>query len=94
MAAPAVLQGAATGKRPNIMIILGDDLGCWDMWNVTAASPKSTFTEVGRYLRKLPKSYVKMVAGTPGTRHFLFASMQWSQPVGWGNSIGLPAISL
>jgi arylsulfatase A-like enzyme len=29
----------------------------WDMWNFTAASPKSTFTEDGRYLRRLPKDY-------------------------------------
>jgi arylsulfatase A-like enzyme len=29
----------------------------WDMWNFTAASPKSTFTEDGRYLRKLPRDY-------------------------------------
>ncbi len=29
----------------------------WDMWNFTAANPKSTFTEDGRYLRKLPKHY-------------------------------------
>jgi len=29
----------------------------WDMWNFTAASPKSTFTEDGKYLAKLPKDY-------------------------------------
>jgi arylsulfatase len=29
----------------------------WDMWNVTAATPKSTFTEDGRYLKSLPKDY-------------------------------------
>jgi arylsulfatase len=29
----------------------------WDMWNFTAANPKSTFTEDGRYLKKLPKNY-------------------------------------
>ena len=29
----------------------------WDMWNFTAASPSSTFTEDGRYLKKLPKDY-------------------------------------
>ena len=29
----------------------------WDMWNVTAATPKSTFTEDGRYLKKLPRNY-------------------------------------
>jgi arylsulfatase A-like enzyme len=29
----------------------------WDMWSFTAISPKSTFTEDGRYLTKLPKHY-------------------------------------
>jgi arylsulfatase len=29
----------------------------WDMSNFTADTPKSTFTEDGRYLRKLPKDY-------------------------------------
>ena len=29
----------------------------WDMLNFTAATPKSTFTEDGRYLKKLPKNY-------------------------------------
>jgi arylsulfatase len=29
----------------------------WDMWSFTAANPKSTFTEDGRYLTKLPKDY-------------------------------------
>jgi len=29
----------------------------WDMSNFTAASPRSTFTEDGRYLKKLPKDY-------------------------------------
>jgi len=29
----------------------------WDMTNFTANSPKSVFTEDGRYLKKLPKSY-------------------------------------
>jgi arylsulfatase len=29
----------------------------WDMWSFTAANPKSTFTEDGRYLKKLPKDY-------------------------------------
>ncbi|MCE5232531.1 MAG: arylsulfatase [Mizugakiibacter sp.] len=29
----------------------------WDMWNFTAISPKSTFTEDGRYLIRLPKDY-------------------------------------
>jgi len=29
----------------------------WDMWNFTAATPKSTFTEDGRYLKSLPKNY-------------------------------------
>jgi arylsulfatase len=29
----------------------------WDMSSFTAANPKSTFTEDGRYLKKLPKDY-------------------------------------
>jgi arylsulfatase len=29
----------------------------WDMTNITAASPKSVFTEDGKYLTKLPKDY-------------------------------------
>ena len=29
----------------------------WDMMNFTAATPVSTFTEDGRYLKKLPKNY-------------------------------------
>jgi arylsulfatase len=29
----------------------------WDMSNFTAATPKSTFTEDGRYLNKMPKNY-------------------------------------
>ena len=29
----------------------------WDMANFTAATPKSTFTEDGRYLKRLPKDY-------------------------------------
>jgi arylsulfatase len=29
----------------------------WDMANFTAATPKSTFTEDGRYLKKLPRHY-------------------------------------
>jgi arylsulfatase len=29
----------------------------WDMWNFTAINPVSTFTEDGRYLKKLPKNY-------------------------------------
>jgi arylsulfatase len=29
----------------------------WDMANFTAATPRSTFTEDGRYLKKLPKNY-------------------------------------
>ena len=29
----------------------------WDMANFTAAGPRSTFTEDGRYLKKLPKNY-------------------------------------
>jgi len=29
----------------------------WDMWNFTMATPRSTFTEDGRYLTKLPKGY-------------------------------------
>ena len=29
----------------------------WDMTNITAASPKSVFTEDGRYLTKLPEDY-------------------------------------
>jgi len=29
----------------------------WDMTNFTAASPKSVFTEDGRYLRRLPENY-------------------------------------
>lgn len=29
----------------------------WDMWNFTADTPKSTYTEDGRYLKSLPKGY-------------------------------------
>ncbi len=29
----------------------------WDMTNFTASNPRSTFTEDGKYLRKLPKNY-------------------------------------
>jgi arylsulfatase A-like enzyme len=29
----------------------------WDMWNLTAATPRSTFTEDGRYLTNLPNGY-------------------------------------
>lgn len=29
----------------------------WNMWNFTAINPKSTYTEDGRYLTKLPKNY-------------------------------------
>jgi arylsulfatase len=29
----------------------------WDMWNFTATTPKSTYTEDGRYLTKLPRNY-------------------------------------
>jgi arylsulfatase len=29
----------------------------WDMWNFTADTPKSTYTEDGRYLKSLPKGF-------------------------------------
>jgi arylsulfatase len=29
----------------------------WDMWSFTAANPRSTYTEDGKYLTKLPKDY-------------------------------------
>jgi arylsulfatase len=29
----------------------------WDMWNLTAATPRSTYTEDGRYLTELPEDY-------------------------------------
>jgi arylsulfatase len=55
------------GKQPDLIprargferdFALLDGAGSyWDMWNFTGASPKSTFTEDGRYLTKLPKDY-------------------------------------
>jgi arylsulfatase len=55
------------GKSPNLIpaargferdFSLLDGAGSyWDMWNFTAISPKSTFTEDGRYLTKLPRNY-------------------------------------
>lgn len=55
------------GKAPNLIpaargferdFTLLDGAGSyWDMTNFTAASPKSVFTEDGRYLKELPKDY-------------------------------------
>ena len=55
------------GKAPNLIpaargferdFALLDGAGSyWDMRNFTAATPLSTFTEDGRYLKKLPKDY-------------------------------------
>jgi len=55
------------GKAPNLIpaargferdFSLLDGAGSyWDMTNFTAASPKSVFTEDGRYLKELPKDY-------------------------------------
>jgi arylsulfatase A-like enzyme len=55
------------GKRPDLIpaargferdFALLDGAGSyWDMLNFTASNPKSTYTEDGRYLKKLPKDY-------------------------------------
>ncbi len=55
------------GKKPDLIPVargferdfaLLDGAGSyWDMLNFTASNPKSTYTEDGRYLKKLPKDY-------------------------------------
>jgi arylsulfatase len=55
------------GKKPDLIprargferdFTLLDGAGSyWDMWNFTAAAPKSVFTEDGKYLTALPKDY-------------------------------------
>ena len=46
----------------------------WDMANFTAASPKSVFTENGRYLRRLPKDYYATKTYTDELIEFIGAS--------------------
>ena len=47
---------AARGFERNFALLDGAG-SYWDMWNFPGASPKSTFTEDGRYLTQLPKDY-------------------------------------
>lgn len=46
----------------------------WDMTNFTAASPKSVFTEDGRYLARLPKGYYATKTFTDKLIQFIGAS--------------------
>jgi arylsulfatase len=53
--APAQIPAARGFERDFSLL---DGAGSyWDMTNFTAASPKSVFTEDGRYLRRLPENY-------------------------------------
>ena len=62
----------------------------WDMANFTAASPVSTFTEDGRYLRSLPKNYyatktytdkiISHIAGNHGDGKPFFAYVSHQAP--------------
>jgi arylsulfatase A-like enzyme len=52
----------------------------WDMWSFTAANPKSTYTEDGRYLRKLPKNYYATKTYTDKLIGFIDANRGDGQP--------------
>ncbi len=52
----------------------------WDMWNFTAANPQSTFTEDGRYLKKLPRNYYATKTYTDKVISFIEANRKDGQP--------------
>jgi arylsulfatase A-like enzyme len=52
----------------------------WDMWNFTAVSPLSTFTEDGRYLKKLPKDYYATKTYTDKIISYIEANRGDGQP--------------
>jgi arylsulfatase A-like enzyme len=52
----------------------------WDMWNVTATTPKSTFTEDGRYLTKLPRNYYATKTYTDKIISFIEANRKDGKP--------------
>jgi len=52
----------------------------WDMTNFTAASPKSVYTEDGRYLTKLPKGYYATKTYTDKLISFIDASRGDGKP--------------
>jgi arylsulfatase A-like enzyme len=52
----------------------------WDMTNFTAASPKSVFTEVGRYLTKLPEDYYATKTYTDKLIGFIDANRNDGKP--------------
>jgi len=52
----------------------------WDMWNFTAASPKSTFTEDGRYLKKLPRHYYATKTYTDKIIGYIEANRRYGKP--------------
>jgi len=52
----------------------------WDMANFTAASPVSTFTEDGRYLKKLPKHYYATKTYTDKIINYIEANRRDGKP--------------
>jgi arylsulfatase len=52
----------------------------WDMWNFTGASPRSTFTEDGRYLTELPKDYYATKTYTDKMIEFIDANRGDGKP--------------
>ena len=52
----------------------------WDMWNFTATTPRSTFTEDGRYLTKLPKDYYATKTYTDKMIEFIESNLGDGKP--------------
>jgi len=52
----------------------------WDMANFSATTPKSTFTEDGRYLKKLPKNYYATKTYTDKMIGFIEANRKEGKP--------------
>lgn len=52
----------------------------WDMTNMTALSPRSVFTEDGRYLKKLPKEYYATKTYTDKMIEFIDANKNDGKP--------------
>ncbi len=52
----------------------------WDMTNMTATSPKSVFTEDGRYLTKLPKNYYATKTYTDKMISFIDSNQRDDKP--------------
>jgi arylsulfatase len=65
---------AARGFERDFSLLDGMGSYWGDMWNFSAASPRSVYTEDGRYLRRLPKNYYATATYTDKLISFIDAN--------------------